>query len=98
MKPARGQARKAALAQVRGIMARIIPLEQMEAAAMDINILSQLIANMGFPIACVIAMFWSWNKEREDHKQELEQITTALNNNTQALIKIEALIRDELKK
>lgn len=65
---------------------------------MDINILSQLIANMGFPIACVIAMFWSWNKEREDHKQELEQITTALNNNTQALIKIEALIRDELKK
>ncbi|MBQ6517092.1 MAG: hypothetical protein IJI14_00130 [Anaerolineaceae bacterium] len=98
MKPARGQARKAAHAQVRGIMARIIPLEQMEAAAMDINILSQLIANMGFPIACVIAMFWSWNKEREDHKQELEQITTALNNNTQALIKIEALIRDELKK
>ncbi len=67
-------------------------------AAMDINVISQLIANMGFPIACVIAMFWSWNKEREDHKQELEQITTALNNNTQALIKIEALIRDELKK
>lgn len=65
---------------------------------MDINVISQLIANMGFPIACVIAMFWSWNKEREDHKQELEQITTALNNNTQALIKIEALIRDELKK
>lgn len=67
-------------------------------AAMDINVISQLIANMGFPIACVIALFWSWNKEREDHKQELEQITTALNNNTQALIKIEALIRDELKK
>ncbi len=65
---------------------------------MDINVISQLIANMGFPIACVIALFWSWNKEREDHKQELEQITTALNNNTQALIKIEALIRDELKK
>lgn len=65
---------------------------------MDINTISQLIANMGFPIACVIAMFWSWNKEREDHKQELEQITTALNNNTQALIKIEALIRDDFKK
>lgn len=65
---------------------------------MDINMLTQLITNMGFPIACVIALFWSWNKEREDHKQELEQITTALNNNTQALIKIEALLRDELQK
>lgn len=65
---------------------------------MDINTISQLIANMGFPIACVIALFWFWNKEREDHKQELEQITTALNNNTQALIKIEATINNELKK
>lgn len=65
---------------------------------MDINVLTQLITNMGFPIACVIALFWSWNKEREDHKQELDQITQALNNNTQALIKIEALLRDELQK
>ena len=77
-------------------MARIIPLCEME-AVMDINVISQLIANMGFPIACVIALFWSWNKEREDHKAELEQITTALNNNTQALIKIEELLRNELK-
>lgn len=65
---------------------------------MDINVISQLIANMGFPIACVIALFWFWNKEREDHKTELEQITTALNNNTQALIKLEALFRDDFKK
>ena len=64
---------------------------------MDVSLMTQLITNMGFPIACVIALFWSWNKEREDHKAELEQITTALNNNTQALIKIEELLRNEHK-
>ena len=65
---------------------------------MDVSLMTQLITNMGFPIACVIALFWFWNKEREDHKEELQQITTALNNNTQALIKLEELWRNELKK
>ena len=62
---------------------------------MDITLFTQLITNMGFPIACVIALFWSWNKERESHKQEMAQVTQALNNNTQALIKIEELLRND---
>lgn len=60
----------------------------------DLNTVTQAISNLGFPIACVVALFWSWNKEREDHKQELEKVTEALNNNTQALIKIEEMIRN----
>ena len=60
---------------------------------MDVGTITGLITNMGFPIACVIALFWSWSKEREDHKAEMAKITTALNNNTQALIQIEALLR-----
>ena len=60
---------------------------------MDINILTQLISTVGFPIACVIAMFFMWNKEREDHKSEIDQVRAALENNTQALIKIEELLR-----
>jgi len=47
---------------------------------------------VGFPIACVIAMFHFWNKEREDHKQELTSVTEALNNNTLVL----QSIRDHL--
>lgn len=62
---------------------------------MDISAFTQLIANLGFPIACTIALFWSWSKERESHKQEIDRITEALNNNTQALIKIEELIRND---
>lgn len=62
---------------------------------MSIELLQTLIGSLGFPIACVIAMFWMWNKEREDHKQEISKVTEALNNNTQALIKIEELLRHE---
>lgn len=62
---------------------------------MSIEIIQQLIGTLGFPIACVIAMFYFWNKEREDHKQEMAQMTQALNNNTQVLIKIEEILRHE---
>lgn len=62
---------------------------------MSIELLQTLIGSLGFPIACVIAMFWMWNKEREDHKEEISKVTEALNNNTQALIKIEEILRHE---
>lgn len=60
---------------------------------MDISVITQLIGSLGFPIACVIAMFYYWNKEREDHKSEIDSIRAALENNTQALIKIEEILR-----
>lgn len=51
-----------------------------------------LIGNLGFPIACVIAMFIMWNKEREDHKQEMNQISKAIENNTLALTQLVDLL------
>lgn len=61
---------------------------------MDIAVFTQLIGSMGFPIACVIALFFFWNKEREEHKTELQQITQALNNNTLALTRLEELLKN----
>ena len=52
-----------------------------------------LIRDLGFPIACVFAMFYYWNKEREAHKEELEKVTAALNNNTLVL----QSIRDKIQ-
>ncbi len=60
---------------------------------MDISVITQLIGSLGFPIACVVAMFYYWNKERVDHKSEIDSIRAALENNTQALIKIEEILR-----
>lgn len=55
---------------------------------MDATEITTLIGNLGFPIACVIAMFAMWNKEREDHKEEVTKMTEAVNNNTTVLEKI----------
>lgn len=52
---------------------------------MTYDAIVQLINTVGFPIACVIAMFWMWNKEREAHSKESEKFCEAIDNNTTAL-------------
>ena len=59
---------------------------------MDVGAVQTLIGNLGFPIACVIAMFIMWNKEREDHKAEMAQISKAIENNTLALTQLVDLL------
>lgn len=49
---------------------------------MELDVLTTIISNVGFPIACVIAMFYMWNKEREAHKEETDRLAEAINNNT----------------
>lgn len=51
------------------------------------NIVS-LFTNLSVPVACLVATFWLWNKEREEHKSEMDKVTEALNNNTLALEKL----------
>ena len=53
-----------------------------------------LIANLGFPIACVVAMFYMWNKEREDHKAEMLKVTEAINNNTKVVTQLVESLRN----
>ena len=63
---------------------------------MDINNITQIIMNVGFPIVMCGAMAWyvkdTSDKHREEvrqlneqHNDEMQQVTTALNNNTLAL-------------
>ena len=66
---------------------------------MDITQLTQMIMNVGFPIVMCGAMAWyvkdTSDKHREEvqrlnsqHKEEMGQVTEALNNNTLALQKL----------
>lgn len=50
---------------------------------------------MGFPIACVIALFWYLNKEREEHKAETQKLADAINNNTIVMEKILSKVGDD---
>lgn len=52
---------------------------------MDTSVIVQLIASLGFPIACCVAMFWQNNKLNESHKEETTKLNEAINNNTIAL-------------
>ena len=52
---------------------------------MDIQAITSIIGSLGFPIAACIAMFSMLNKEREEHKSEMAQVTEAIQNNTLAL-------------
>ena len=50
-----------------------------------VQIISQLVSNLGFPIACVCVMFWQQNEERKTHASESEKWVEALNRNTVAI-------------
>lgn len=52
------------------------------------TIITQLIGNLGFPIACVVVMFHMWNKEREEHREESLKWIEALNRNSDIISKL----------
>ena len=66
---------------------------------MGANEIMQAITTVGFPIVCCGAMAWyvkySTDKSREEitqlnerHKEEIKEVTTAINNNTIALTRL----------
>ena len=60
-----------------------------------VQIISQLVSNLGFPIACVCVMFWQQNEERKNHAAESEKWVEALNRNTVAIERLCAKIGAE---
>lgn len=55
---------------------------------MDVNLLIQLVGSLGFPIVACGALFWRMVKSDELHKEEMSKMSEALNNNTNALVKL----------
>lgn len=84
-------------------------LDEKVVKIMDVNAILQAVGTLGFPIVCAIAMGWyvkyTTDRNREDidklneqHKQEMKEVTTALNNNTLALQKLSDVIGNEVDK
>ena len=66
---------------------------------MEMQDIISIVQSLGFPIACVIAMFVMWQSEVKSHKEEMENMrktmeeqskatTEALNANTTVLQRI----------
>lgn len=47
-----------------------------------------VIAQVGFPIVCCLLLWKALIDEKDAHKEEMGKMTEAVNNNTQALIKL----------
>lgn len=52
------------------------------------NVVMQLFSNLGVPVACLAVTFYLWYRETEAHKEEMNKMTEALNNNTLVLQKL----------
>lgn len=52
---------------------------------MNIQDITAIITNIGFPIAVCLICFWYINKQTEAHKQETQALTEAVNNNNSLL-------------
>lgn len=63
---------------------------------MDINAITQLISNIGFPVAVCLICFWYINKQSEEHKAEIDELTNALNNNTLVMQRLADSLKQEV--
>lgn len=61
---------------------------------MDVQVITSLIGSLGFPIVCCIALFWYITKTAKQHKEEMDKMSEAINNNTnvmnQLILKLES--------
>lgn len=55
---------------------------------MDVASITQIVSTVGFPITMCVALLWYIKDLTDKHKQETEQFTEALNNNTIVLQKL----------
>lgn len=64
---------------------------------MDVNTITTLISNLGFPIVVCAYLFYSNVKEREAHEAETDALRSAIENNTQIITEIKSTIDTFIK-
>lgn len=52
---------------------------------MDVGTVTQLVGSLGFPIVCCGALFWYLVKEKEAHREEMEELRKSVEANTTAI-------------
>lgn len=60
---------------------------------MDYSQLTDVIQNVGFPIFMCLLLIWYMINQRKEHKEEIEKMTSAINNNTVVLTELVTLMK-----
>lgn len=55
----------------------------------------QIITDVGFPIACCVFLYIQMNKQSEQHHDEINLLSEAINNNTAAINQLRERMNDE---
>lgn len=55
---------------------------------MEIDQILTVISTVGFPIACCLILFWFMYKNDNSHKEEVNKLTEAIQNNTIVMQKL----------
>lgn len=61
--------------------------------AMDPSAITTFVQTLGFPIACVVYLFYAQQKEREAHAEESKGWIEAIHNNTLAITQLTDIIK-----
>jgi len=64
---------------------------------MDIQQVTQLISNVGFPIAMCLLLIWFMTKETQKHQDETDKLSSTIESNTKVLTELCTLIKTLVK-
>ena len=59
---------------------------------MDVQVITQIVTTVGFPIVAAGALFWYVNKLTESHKEETKAMMESISQNTTVLSELKELI------
>ena len=65
---------------------------------MDVQVIGQLVASLGFPVVAAGALFWFINKQEERHKTEMDGMRKTIEDNTNVLTSLKDLIQIMINK
>ena len=63
----------------------------------NLDVITQAIGTLGFPIVMTLIMFYFLNKEQETHKAEINELKDVIAGNNEVLAQLKQLIEDKLK-
>lgn len=61
---------------------------------MDFEAIVNAVSNLGFPIVAVFLLLYILYKEQIKHEEEVDNLTNALNNNTNVMLELKAMVDD----
>lgn len=64
---------------------------------MDASTITTLIGSLGFPIVCCIALFWYITKLTNQHKEEIKELRSAIDNNTNVMNQLVSKLNEKEK-